>query len=112
MLPVPRSQDEEWRTYLLNSLDNGLDYFGESTKHVVYWNFEERYHLTRDSIPDHIPEFADSLRAMFGVGSNSLLKRIAKEMSTTNHFAFGETDDLVSLVSKAKKEFRNRSDKD
>ena len=96
----------------MDSLDKGLDFFGESTKHVVYWNFEEKYRFKRDSIPEHIPEFADSLKAMFGVGSLSLVKRIAKEMSTTNHFAFGESDDLVSLVSKARKEFRNSLDKD
>ena len=111
-MPVPRSQNEEWSAFLLNSLDKGLDFFGASTKRVVYWNFEEKYRLKRDTIPDHVPEFASSLRAMFGAGTTSLVKSIAKEMSMTYHFEFRETDDLVSVVSKARKEYRNNSDKE
>ena len=107
MLPNPRSETDDWNTFLLNSLDRGLDFFGESTKRVVYWNFEEKYHLKRDNIPGHIPEFAASLKTMFGVGSPSLVKRIAIEMNTSQQFEFRETDDLISLVSKARKTFQN-----
>ena len=107
MLPLPRSQSDDWNTFLLNSLDKGLDFFGESTKRVVYWNFEEKYHLKRDNIPEHIPEFATALKTMFGVGSPHLVKRIGMEMNTNIHFEFRESDDLVSLVNKARKEFQN-----
>ena len=79
---------------------------------MVYWNFEEKYHLKRESIPDHILEFADSLRGMFGAGSSSLVKRFAVQMNSTYHIDFIESDDLVSLVKKARKEFLNGTNKD
>ncbi len=97
---------------MLSSLDKGLGYFGESTKRVVYWNFEEKYRFKRDSIPQHVPEFAESLKTMFGVGSPHLVKRIAMEMNSQVHFEFRESDDLVSLISKARREFQNNSFKD
>jgi hypothetical protein len=61
--------------------------------------------LKQNLIPEHIPEFAESLKTMFGVGSPHLIKRIAMEMNSSVHFEFSEADDLISLVSKARRGF-------
>jgi hypothetical protein len=110
MLPIQASSKDSWSLSLLRFLDNGLDAFGESTKRVVYWNFETSTHLSRNQIPEHLDEFARSLDAMFGAGAGSIKRRIAKEISDSLNLSFGETDDFVSFLVRARKELQSKMD--
>jgi hypothetical protein len=110
LLPIQASSRDSWSATLLRYVDKGLDAFGESTKRVVYWNFEINTHFAKNQIPEHLDEFSRSLDAMFGDGSGSIKRRIAKETSISLNLSFGENDDFVTFLVRARKELQSKMD--
>ena len=95
---------------MLSCLDKGLDVFGDSTKRVVNWNFEQQSQLKKEEIPEHMVEFSKTLKKMFGIGSDSVEKRIRAEITSFSKVKLEENDDLVAITTKVKREFLKRQD--
>jgi hypothetical protein len=110
LIPIQTSNRDSWSSTLLRCLDQGLDAFGDSTKRVVYWNFETHSHLSRNQIPEHLDEFSKSLDSMFGAGSASIKRKIAKETSSSLNLSFGENDDFVAFLIRARKVLQSKMD--
>jgi hypothetical protein len=111
--PMSRLLKEKWNEILIRCIDRGLDVFGDSTKRVVYWNFEQHFNLKKEDIPDHVIEFSTMLRKIFGVGSESVEGRICAEIRSSVNIGFSPSpvpgcDDFATFVGRARQEFLKR----
>jgi len=90
-------------------MDRGLDSFGDSTKKVVYWNFQEQSRMSREDIVEHMPAFETLLKKMFGASASSIEKKIMVQITDDLGTKSGTFDsDLSSFVVKAKRDFMKR----
>jgi hypothetical protein len=65
---------------ILSSIDKGLECLGESTKGVLYFNFELKTRLNRREIAGNCDEFLLVLRLMLGPGSEILERSILEQL--------------------------------
>ncbi len=100
LLPLSKPEKNDLSLSLLKCLDKGLDTFGESTKRVVYWNFERSTHLKQSEIPEHLEEFSKSLDMMFGMGSATVKRKIAVEVSNLLHVRLSDKDDFLAFMNR------------
>ena len=104
-MPVRCVEDSDGQAdRLLDSIDRGLDTFGESVKDVIYWKLENKYHVKRKEIESEPDKFVSSLRDMFGIGSRTVEVKIAEQLRVSFGMPELGSDDLASAI----KQIRNR----
>jgi hypothetical protein len=84
---------------ILQYLDQALDVYGTSVKQVVYWKFENTHHLSRNEISSHPEKFVETIRTIFGTGTSSIEKDIARDVQQRAGFKYIDSD-LVTVLRK------------
>ena len=97
---LSRSAVVEQRASVLNYLDGALDVYGLSVKQVVYWKFEKTHHISRTEISSHPEKFVETIRAIFGTGTSSIEKDMAREILHRAGLPHADSDDLVTALRK------------
>lgn len=77
--------DEQSREVVLSCVTKGLSTIGAAGAEATFYHIEQQFGLAKQSIPSNPLSFANSLRALFGVGSGVLLKAILDEVRSTKH---------------------------
>jgi hypothetical protein len=63
---------------LLEAIDEGLSFLGESPKQALYFHLEKTLKMNRLDIPYRIDEFTDAIEKIFGAGAKILEIQIMK----------------------------------
>jgi len=82
---------------ILEAIDEGFFFFGESCKEDIYTHLENYYELERNDIPYKIEHFSNALHQCFGVGAKIIELNIIKALCEKNkNFTFSpKKRDLV-----------------
>lgn len=92
---------------LLESIDAGLDSFGKSVTHVIYWRFSTIYKADKRDVLKKPDMFRESLYSFFG--ERALLVESSVVSSIINTFHLSEvkkSDSLTRAISEAMKKIR------
>jgi len=66
---------------IIQCTDEGLQVFGESAKHVIYFYLEKDFQLKKTEIPENPETFYKAITSLFGEdGANSIEKSILQKM--------------------------------
>lgn len=63
---------------LLEAIDEGLSFLGESPKEAIYFHLEKTFKIKRQDIPYRIEGFTKAIERMFGTGAKIVEIRIMK----------------------------------
>ncbi len=72
--------NKSFRTILLEAVDKGLSFLGDSAKHSLYYHLKGSHGIEKNEIPDKIEEFEAALNDIFGFGSKILLIKIMEKL--------------------------------
>ena len=67
---------------LLEAIDEGFSFLGESPKAAIYFHLEKTFKIKRQDIPYRIEEFTTAIERMFGTGAKLVEIRIMKSLFT------------------------------
>jgi len=73
--------DREFRSLLLEAVDEALSMLGETSREAIFFFIEEKFGLRKEEIPQNLEEFSNALRMIFGdVGCYFLEEQILNRL--------------------------------
>jgi hypothetical protein len=72
------AENKQFEEKLLEAIDEGLSFLGESPKQALYFHLEKTLKMNRLDIPYRIEEFTDAIEKIFGTGAKILEIQIMK----------------------------------
>ncbi len=92
---------------LLESIDEGLSVLGNEPREAVYQFLRTICSLSREDIPDHVPEFAAGLKRALGGASKVIERLILRRLFEKTGSSFREVPDtdFNDYVLDAKRRF-------
>ena len=96
---------QQFRLLVTESVESSLSILGENAKKAIIIHFMKNYYLKSfEEVSDHPKEFESFLSALFGYGSNILLKAIVTEMFSKIDMEVPESDmNFATAVQEIKK---------
>ena len=70
----------DFKTLLLEAVDEGLSSLGEPSKQAIYFHLERGFNIKKQEIPHRIGAFAKAIEKIFGLGANFLEILIMKKL--------------------------------
>ena len=71
---------------LLDAIDEGFSWLGESEKQTIYFHLETEYKIRKQDIPHRIEDFTEALENVFGLGAKLLEIKIMENLfNKTKH---------------------------
>jgi len=77
---------------LLEAIDDGFSWLGESEKQSIYCYLEKKYRISKQDIPYRIDDFTYALESIFGVGAKLVEIRIMKRLFSKIGKSFPDFD--------------------
>ena len=74
------SSKHNFEEALLEAVDEGLSFLGESGKMAVYYHAERLYGIKKWEIPFRVEDFAEALEKIFGLGARLIEIQIMKSL--------------------------------
>lgn len=74
------TQVKDFDELLLNSIDDAFLSMGEAVKKSIYCHIEKHFKVSRQEIPQNLPQFQEGLERIFGVGARFLEILIMKNL--------------------------------
>ncbi|MEM3403425.1 MAG: hypothetical protein QXJ17_02570 [Nitrososphaeria archaeon] len=72
---------QQFKSFVRSSVESSLSLLGENSKKAIIIHFMKNYNLsTFDEVSEYPSEFETFLGALFGYGSNVLVKAIIRDM--------------------------------
>jgi len=65
---------------LLDAIDEGLYFLGESAKQAIYFHLEKKYGISKQDFPNRIECFTEAIEDIFGCGAKVLEINIMKKL--------------------------------
>jgi len=92
-----KTTEDLFEKTILEAIDEGFFFIGESCKEDIYAHLESCYELERNDIPYKIEHFSNALHQCFGVGAKIIEMKIIKALCEKNkNFTFSpKKRDLV-----------------
>jgi len=79
--PIDQRFNPDFNSLLLDCIDETFsDLFGSRIREAVYDNLARTRSLARDEVPNHLDLFFDLLEQVWGKGSKTIGRRIAKKI--------------------------------
>lgn len=96
---------QQFQRLVAESIESSLSILGENTKKAIIIHFMKNCNLKSFyEVSNHAKEFEDFLGALFGYGSNILVKAIVNEMFSKIDMEASESDmNFVTAVQEIKK---------
>ena len=60
---------------IIQCVDEGLQVFGESVKHVIYFYLERYFQLKKTEIPENPETFCNAINSLFGENGAKLIEK-------------------------------------
>jgi len=96
---------ERYDSAILEAVDEGIMFLGESGRRTIYHHVERHYQIKREEIPAKIEGFNRALEDLFGAGSKIIGRLIVKNLYSRLGLALVEHQNwtLLDYVKDAKK---------
>ena len=112
-LREPLLHSRDFDSLLLEAVDEGLGWLGESAKQTIYHHLEKDFNIRRSDIPLKIERFTEAIEQIFGTAAALLEIQIIKNLHEKvgdSHIVFPETQNLVFIeyVETVKLPFLNK----
>jgi hypothetical protein len=102
-LQVRKSDEEK----ILQCIDSGLDVFGTTVKHVIYWRFQTVYNQERKDIPRKPELFSECIRSFFGERAFHVEASIVAVLTDRLHLGGVKmSDSLTRAIVEARNQIR------
>lgn len=90
---------------VLIAIHDGLLVLGEKVRHVIYYYLETHYQVKHEEIPGRLEAFHKALQDIFGAGTETVEKVIAKNLYSSLELSFIEHKNwtLADYVKDAEK---------
>lgn len=88
-----------------NCIDSALDVFGDSFKHVVYWNLERSFGVKREEIALKPRKFEAIIDKIFGAGADTVKKILVRRITEIIGSRNEENSELDAVLKQAYKHF-------
>ena len=72
--------DDDFEKELLDAIDEGFSWLGESGKQTIYFHLETEYKISKQDIPHRIEDFTEALEDVFGLGAKLLEIKIMENL--------------------------------
>jgi len=92
-----KTTEDLFEKTILEAIDEGFSFYGESCKENIYTHLKRCYDLEKNDIPNKIEHFSNALHKCFGVGAKAIEMNIIKALCEKNkNFTFSpKKRDLV-----------------
>lgn len=91
-----------FKELVLDTVEESLSSFGESTKQKIYLHLKEDYNISIEQIPSRIRDFAEALEESYGIGGKlieiKIMKSLYKKAGPFLYFPHGENLSFASYV--------------
>lgn len=97
---------EEFRSALLEAVDEELLVLGERSRDLIYQHIESNYHIKREETPDRLETYNNVLKSLLGLKVKMILeKMIARNLYNRLGLDFEEHENwaLAKYVDYAKR---------
>jgi hypothetical protein len=74
------AKSKDFEKLLLSSIDEALLTLGESSRQSIYFHLEKNFKISRNSIPESLPQFQEGLEKIFGIGASFIEILIMKNL--------------------------------
>lgn len=101
------SRNQSFSQLLLDSIDEGLSVLGSEPREAVYQFLRTILSLSREDIPDHVPDFAAGLKKALGGASKVIERVVLRRLFEKTGSNFREVPDMEfnDYVQEAKRRF-------
>jgi len=72
--------EEEFAKILMEAIDYGLVFLGESARKAIYFYLESDYSLTKEKVPENAEAFVNGLENIFGAGALVIERAILRNL--------------------------------
>lgn len=83
------TQKSTFDKLVMEAIDEVLSALGDSCKQAIYFYLERECNISRNKIPNRIPDFSDALEQLFGVGAGlieiQIMKRLRNKVPQFKH---------------------------
>jgi hypothetical protein len=79
-LNKPDSSDNNFEKLLIEAVDEGLSFMGDSCKEAIYFYLKSTFKIEKQEISYKIEEFTNALEKIFGEGSKIIEIRIIRAL--------------------------------
>jgi hypothetical protein len=86
---------KDFEKLFLEAVDEGLNFLGESGKHMVLFHLERSYSIKRHDIPEKPEALAAGLEKIFGAGASVLQKLILESLYSKLGLKFEDKGDYT-----------------
>ena len=76
------AKSKDFNELLLCSIDEALLSLGESVKQSTYFHIKNRFRVSREDIPENLPQFQYGVEKIFGLGARYLEILVMKNLYT------------------------------
>jgi hypothetical protein len=90
-----QERQKEFEKLFLEAVDEGLNFLGESGKHMVFFHLERSYLIKRLDIPEKPEALAAGLEKIFGAGASVLQKLILESLYSKLGLKFEDKGDYT-----------------
>ena len=94
---------------LLCAIDEALNSIGETVKQAIYFHIENKFSVTRNTIPENLAEFQGGLEKIFGAGARFMEILIMKNLHSKIGLPFvmekSEQLEFIEYVDAAKQSY-------
>jgi hypothetical protein len=101
------NRNQSFSQLLLDSIDEGLSVLGNEPREAVYQFLRTILSLSREDIPDHVPDFAAGLKKALGGASKVIERIVLRKLFEKTGSNFREVPDMEfnDYVQEAKRRF-------
>jgi hypothetical protein len=101
------NRNHSFSQLLLDSIDEGLSVLGNEPREAVYQFLRTILSLSREDIPDHVPDFAAGLKKALGGASKVIERVVLRKLFEKTGSNFREVPDMDfnDYVQEAKRRF-------
>lgn len=71
---------EGFEKLLLEAIDEGLSWMGESSKQAIYFYLETGFNIKRSEVPARIDDFGNAIEKIFGSGAKVIQVQIMRQL--------------------------------
>jgi hypothetical protein len=74
------AKSKDFEKLLLSSIDEAFLSLGESSRQSIYFHLEKKFQISKNSIPENLPQFQEGLEKIFGIGATFIEILIMKNL--------------------------------
>ncbi|MCL4518598.1 MAG: hypothetical protein M1587_05300 [Thaumarchaeota archaeon] len=98
MIDQEENKEESLHRFM-SCIDSAMDVFGDSVKHVIYWNLEKEFGVKKEQIAQKPGKLAAIIDKIFGSGGETVKMTIIKGIAQSTGSPMDEDLDAALKIA-------------